>query len=202
MNGMKRIFLIFITIAVIVASIYIILEPSMTSEPPVGEVTSKIPTPITTSGPLIDKEKLHSKVPLNIVELPDIGNELTIEVKYNNKTSIIDPTSDSGKILLFSAQQVLPGLSHLYISKRDADINILKKNSSYIEIKLKNSHDLIFGMYSVPSVKLVFFMDGEDAGLVASLPSEGAEFCNCEKAQQDSPQFLRLASALVDATAR
>jgi hypothetical protein len=118
MNGMKRISLIFITIAVIVASIYIILKPSMTSEPPVGEVTSKIPTPITTSGPLIDKEKLHSKVPPNIVELPDIGNELTIEVKYNNKTSIIDPTSDSGKILSFSAQQVMPGLSHLYISKR------------------------------------------------------------------------------------
>lgn len=206
MNGMKRIFLIFITIAVIVASIYIILEPSMTSEPPVGEVTSKIPTPITTSGPLIDKEKLHSKVPPNIVELPEIVNELTIEVKYNNKTSIIDPASDGGKILLFSAQQVLPSLSYLYnmTPNRDIDINILKKNSSYIEIKLKNSHDycLIFGKYSVPSVKLVFIMDGEDAGLVASLPSEGAEFWDHEKAQIDSPQFLRLVAALEDATER
>lgn len=202
MNGMKRLFLIAITIAVIVASIYIIIKPSMMSKPPVGEIISIVPPPSATSEPLNPTITVHPRIPPNVVELPKIGNELTIETKYNNKTSVIDPTSDEGRLLLSSAHQVMLGLPFNATFKREVEINALKKNSSYIEIKLKNSHDLTFGRYTAPSVRLVFIMGGieENVGLVASLPSEEAEFWRCEKAQQDSPQFLRLMAAHVDAT--
>lgn len=199
MNRMKRIFLIMTTVAVLLVSIHTILKPSMISEPPTGEVVSI--TPAVTSAfpnPLIE---VHSKTTPNVIQLSEIRDE-SIEVKYNNKTFTINPMSDEGRRLLYSAQQVLLTLTlNTFItSKKEVEINALKEKSSYIEIKLKSSHDLPFGNYnySLPVVRLIFIMEGENAGLVASLPSEGAELWSCKKAEQDSPEFLRLMDALMD----
>lgn len=169
---MKREILIVVALAVIAVSLYTILKPS-----------------------IIPESRVNSKIPPQVVELPEIGGDLTIEVKYNNKTFTIDTALDEGKRLLFSAHQVLLDLPFNRTFKKEVELNALKEKSSYIEIKLKSSHDLAFGRIADPSVRLVFIMDGEDIGLVASLPSEGA-FWSCYKIQRDSPYFLRLVDSI------
>lgn len=146
--------ILLVSIAVIAASLYVILLPNFKEERVTGKIRMK-------------------PVDIQEVEIDEIM------VKYGERTFILDPNTREAQKLLYHVQQMLlqleVELGNLSAFMSEKEVEEFMRNNSYVLIVLEGEYPISFGKISYPCRKLVVFLSGEHAGKVGVQPAGRAK---------------------------